>query len=65
MVKYNANQEIMNTNENLQKVWSQFFTDKLILIYIQSTSNIYWFIVIQICCQQIQMISYSVTFVHS
>jgi len=26
-VKYNADQEIMNTYENLQKVWSQFFTD--------------------------------------
>ncbi len=26
-VKYNADQEIMNTFENLQKVWSQFFTD--------------------------------------
>ncbi len=27
MVKYNANQEIMNTYENLQIVRSQFFTD--------------------------------------
>jgi hypothetical protein len=26
----------------------------LLFIYIQSTSNIYWFIGIQICCQQIQ-----------
>jgi hypothetical protein len=33
MVKYNANQEIMNTYKNLQIVWSQFFTDKLIFIY--------------------------------
>ncbi len=31
-VKYNADQEIMNTYENLQIVWSQFFTYKLKLI---------------------------------
>jgi len=60
--KYNANQEIMNTYENLQIVQSQLFTDKLILIYIRSNSNIYWFISIRIRCQQIQMKSYSVTF---
>jgi len=41
----------MNNYENLQTVRSQFFTDKLIFIYIQSTSNIYWFISIRICCQ--------------
>ncbi len=29
-------------------VQSQFFTDKLIFIYIQSNFNIYWFIGIQI-----------------
>jgi hypothetical protein len=29
-VKYDADQEIMNTYENLQIIWSQFFTDKLI-----------------------------------
>jgi len=34
MVKYNANWEIMNTYKNLQTVWSQFFTDKLIFVYI-------------------------------
>ncbi len=32
MVKYNADQEIMNACENLQIVPSQFFTDKLVLI---------------------------------
>jgi hypothetical protein len=32
MVKYNADQEITNTHENLQIVQSQFFTDKLIFI---------------------------------
>jgi len=32
MVKYDADQEIMNTYKNLQKVGSQFFTNKLILI---------------------------------
>ena len=32
MVKYNATQEITNTYENLQKVQSQFFTDKLIFV---------------------------------
>jgi hypothetical protein len=48
MVKYNANQEIMNTYENLQIVRSQFFTDMLIFVYIRSNSNIYWFISIQI-----------------
>ncbi len=31
MVKYDAKWEIMNTYENLQIVWSQFFTDKLYL----------------------------------
>ncbi len=31
-VKYYADQEITNTCENLQIVWSQFFTEKLILI---------------------------------
>ncbi len=42
--KYDANQEITNTYENLQIVRFQFFADKLIFIYIQSNSNIYWFI---------------------
>ncbi len=46
----------MNTYENLQIVWSQFFTDYIIFIYIWSNSNIYWFIGIQICCQQIQRV---------
>ncbi len=40
--KYDADWEI--TNENLEIVRSQFFTNKLILIYIQSNLNIYWFI---------------------
>ncbi len=35
MVKYNANQEIMNTYENLQIVQSEFFTNKLIFSLIQ------------------------------
>ncbi len=48
MVKYDANQEITNTYENLQIVGSQFFTDKLIFIYIWSNLNIYWFISIWI-----------------
>ncbi len=65
MVKYNANQEITTTYENLQIVLSHFFPDKLIFIYIWSNSNIYWFIGIQIRCQQIQMKSYSVTFDYS
>ncbi len=30
MVKYNADQEITNIYENLQIVWSQFFTDMLL-----------------------------------
>ncbi len=64
-VKYNADQEITNTYENLQIVQSQYFTDKLMFVYIWSNLNIYWFIGIQICCQQIQMISYSVTFDYS
>ncbi len=38
-LKYDANWEITNTYENLQIVWSQFFTDTLILIYIWSYSN--------------------------
>ncbi len=61
MVKYDADQEITNTYENLQIVQSQFFTDKLLFISIWSNSNIYWFIVIRICCQQIQINSFSVT----
>ena len=48
MVKYNADREITNTYENLQIVWSQFFTDKLIFIYFQFNSNFYWFISIRI-----------------
>jgi hypothetical protein len=44
MVKYDADREIMYTYENLQRVHSQLFTDKLIFIYIWSNSNIYWFI---------------------
>ncbi len=47
-VKYDNDREIMNTYENLQIVLSQFFTDKLIFIYISYNSNIYWFIGIQI-----------------
>jgi hypothetical protein len=62
MVKYDANQEITNTYENLQIVQTQFFTDKIIFVYIWSNLNIYWFIGIQNCCQQIQMKSYLVTF---
>ncbi len=38
MVKYDDDREIMNTYENLQIVRSQFFTGKLILIYIWSNS---------------------------
>jgi len=46
----------------IYRVWSHFFTDMLLLVNIWSSSNIYWFIGIQICCQQIQMNSYSFTF---
>ncbi len=62
MVKYDADWEITNIYENLQIVWSQFFTDILLFIYIRSTSNIYWFISIQIFCEWIQTNSYLVTF---
>jgi hypothetical protein len=48
MVKYNTDWEIMNTYKNLQIVLTQFFTDKLILVYIQYNSNIYGFIGIRI-----------------
>jgi hypothetical protein len=65
MVKYDANQEITNTYENLQIVWCQFLTNKLIFDYIQSNSNIYWLISIQIRCQQTQMKSYADTFNYS
>jgi hypothetical protein len=61
-VKYDADQEILNIYENLQIVSSQFFTNMLLFIYIRSTLNIYWFIGIQIRCQQIQTNSYLVTF---
>ncbi len=65
MVKYDTDCEITNICENWQIVWSQFFTNMLLFVYIQSTSNIYWFIGIQIRFQQIQMNSYSVTFDYS
>ncbi len=48
MAKYDADQEIWNTYDNLQIVLSQFFTDKLIFIDIQSNFIIYWFISIRI-----------------
>jgi len=48
MVKYDADREITITNENLQIVWSQFFTDMVIFIYIWSNLIIFWFIGIQI-----------------
>ncbi len=57
-VKYNADWEITNIYENLQIVWSHFFTNMLLFIYIRSTLNIYWFIGIRICCQWIQTNSY-------
>jgi hypothetical protein len=34
MVKYESDREITNTYENLQIVWSQFFTNKLIFVHI-------------------------------
>ncbi len=40
-VKYDANQEIMNTFKNLQIIQSQFLTDNLIFVYIRSDLNIY------------------------
>ncbi len=46
--KYNTDREITNTYKNLQIVQTQFFTDKLIFIYIGYNLNIYWFIGIQI-----------------
>ncbi len=52
-VKYDADREIMKIYKNLQLVRSQIFTDMLLFIYIRSTSNIYWFISIQIHCQWI------------
>jgi hypothetical protein len=48
MVKYDTDREITNTYENLQIVWTQFFTDKLIFIYIRYNLNIYGFIGIRI-----------------
>ncbi len=61
-VKYNADREIKNIYENLQIVWSKFFTDMLLFVYIWSTSNIDWFISIRIRCQWIQTNTYLVTF---
>ncbi len=48
MVKYDTDREIMNTFENLKIVWTEFFTDKLILVYIRYNSYIYGFIGIRI-----------------
>jgi hypothetical protein len=64
-VKYDTDWEITNIYKNLQIIWSQFFIDMLLLIYIWSTSNIYWFIGIWIRCQRIQMNTYSVTLDYS
>jgi hypothetical protein len=50
-VKNDTQQEITNIYENLQIVQTHFFTDMLLFVNIQSTSNIYWFIGIQIHCQ--------------
>ncbi len=41
MVKYDADQEIMITYENLLIVQSQLFTNMLIFIYIQSNLKIF------------------------
>ena len=60
MVKYYPTQEITNTYENLQIVRSQFFTNKLIFVYIRSNLNLYLFISIQIHWQWIQTNSYLV-----
>jgi hypothetical protein len=56
-VKYYNDREITNIYENLQIVRSQFFTDLLLFVYIRSTSNIYWFIGIRICCQRVQIVA--------
>jgi len=48
MEKYNVDQEIMITYENLQIVRSQFFPYLLIFIHIWSNLKIFWFIRIQI-----------------
>jgi hypothetical protein len=48
MVKYDNDREITNIYENLQIVQSQFYSDKLIFVYIWSNSNVYWFISIWI-----------------
>ncbi len=47
-VKYDTDWDITNTYKNLQIVPIQFFTNKLIFIYIHYNSNIYWFMGIQI-----------------
>ncbi len=43
-IKYDTEREIMNIYENLQIVRTYFFTDMLLFVNIQSTSNMYWFI---------------------
>ncbi len=60
-------EKIKNTYENLQIVQSQFFTDKLIFIYIWSNQisiglSVFGFIARHTDIQRIQMKSYSVTF---
>jgi hypothetical protein len=64
-IKYDANWNIMNIYENLQIIQSQFCTDMLLFIYIWSTSNIDWFISIQISWEWMQTNSYLVTFGYS
>ncbi len=48
MIKYDADQEITITYENLWTVWSQFFPDILIFGYIKLNTKIFWIIGIQI-----------------
>jgi hypothetical protein len=57
MVKYDVDQEITNIYENLQIVRSHFFTDIVLFYNIWSTSNIYWFISIQIRCNEYKQIT--------
>jgi hypothetical protein len=59
MVKYYVDQGFMITYKNFRIVRSQFFTDLLIFIYIQSKLKIFWFIGIQI-----QLVTYSVPLKH-
>jgi len=58
MVKYDADREITNIYENLQKGLSQFFTDMLLFVYIRSIGlSVFGFVANEYQQRAIQLLS--------